>query len=359
LTDLPPYKHLAIRLDELPNGFPPTDEGIELRLLAYLFTPEEAELAAQLRLSPETAAAVAQRLGREPAAVARLLKGMARKGLIQAGRTPEGLGFGLLPFVVGIYEAQVGRIDAELARLFEDYYRQAFKHIMDIQPAVHRIVPVQEAVKVDLEIQPYESVTQILAQAQSWGVIDCICRKQQALVGKPCGHPVDVCMVFSPTPGAFDNSPAVRALTHPEALAVLHRAAEAGLVHSVSNSQGPIGYICNCCTCACGVLRGMAELGHANVVARSAFVSTISENDCIGCTACVSACQFDAITCEAVAEIYAPRCVGCGLCALACPEQAITLVLRPPEEVKPPPPSEDDWRRDRAAARGIDLQRVL
>ena len=36
------YKLLAQRLDELPNGYPPTPDGIELRLLEKLFTPEEA-----------------------------------------------------------------------------------------------------------------------------------------------------------------------------------------------------------------------------------------------------------------------------------------------------------------------------
>ena len=28
------YKKLAERLDALPNGFPPTEDGVELRLLA-------------------------------------------------------------------------------------------------------------------------------------------------------------------------------------------------------------------------------------------------------------------------------------------------------------------------------------
>ena len=41
-----PYKSLAERLDALPNGFPPTADGAELRLLVYLYTPEQAALAA-------------------------------------------------------------------------------------------------------------------------------------------------------------------------------------------------------------------------------------------------------------------------------------------------------------------------
>jgi hypothetical protein len=65
-----PYKQLAERLDALPNGFPPTEDGIELELLARLFTQEEAECASQLRMTPETPAQIAVRTGRTSATAA-------------------------------------------------------------------------------------------------------------------------------------------------------------------------------------------------------------------------------------------------------------------------------------------------
>ena len=100
MTDYTPYQALAKRLNELPQGFPATDDGSELRLLAYLFTPEEAALGAQLRLTLEKPAEIAERLGMEMREVAGLLKSMAKKGLIKVGGIPRGgLGFGALPFV--------------------------------------------------------------------------------------------------------------------------------------------------------------------------------------------------------------------------------------------------------------------
>jgi electron transport complex protein RnfB len=39
------YKQLAERLDALPNGFPATEDGIELERLAHLFSPEAARCA--------------------------------------------------------------------------------------------------------------------------------------------------------------------------------------------------------------------------------------------------------------------------------------------------------------------------
>ena len=353
------YRRLAERLDALPNGFPATESGAELRLLAALYTPEEADLAAQLRLTLETPAQLADRVGGDRAKLRQMLKGMARRGLIRAGRAEGGLGFGLLPFVVGIWENQLPRLDEHLARLFETYYQEAFAEVLIVDPPVHRVIPVGEAVNLYMEISPFESIVAIIDRAQSWGVTDCICRKELELLGKPCGHPLDVCMAMSESPGAFGASGTFRALTRDEALATLKRAADAGLVHTVSNNQKGIWYICNCCRCGCGILRGMAELGVANVVARSAFVNRVDEDLCVGCGICVERCQFEALELDDVVQVDERRCVGCGVCVPACPDGALSLVPRPEDQVMPPPETMDDWLALRAERRGLDLTKVL
>lgn len=345
------YHTLAQRLDSLPNGFPPTEDGIELRLLAYLFTEEDAALACDLSAALETPDQIAARLGREPRPLMGQLIGMAKRGLIKAARVPGGWGFGLLPFVVGIYEMQGPRIDSELARLFEEYYQKGFAQAMTTAPSVHRVIPVERAVRVDMEIQPYESATAIVEANAAWAVIDCICRKQKALIGDPCDHPVDVCLSLSVTPGFFDSIPGMTVLTKEKALGTLRRSAEAGLVHTVSNNQEGLTYICNCCTCSCGILRGIAELGMANAVARSAFVNTADPELCQGCGLCEDTCQLEALEVGSTAVVNAFRCVGCGVCILTCPEGALALIRRPADEVLPPPVTEEDWRAERAAAR--------
>jgi electron transport complex protein RnfB len=357
--DMTSYRQLAQRLDALPNGFPATDDGSELRLLAKLFTPEEAALASQLRMTPETPQELAERIGGEVRELRKMLKSMAKRGLIKAEKGDGGLAYGLMPFVVGIYEYQVDRLDAELAELFEDYYQKAFGQMVTVRPHFHRVLPVQETIKMGMEIHPYESVVSIIDRSQAWGVLDCICRKQKALLGDPCEHPLDVCMAMSTIPGAFDHNSTIRSLTREEALQTLKRAAEAGLVHTVSNNQEGIWYICNCCTCACGILRGLVDFGIANVVASSAFVNQVDESLCVPCGICVDYCQFNAISVNEVAHIDPNRCVGCGVCVLACPEEAMSLIRRPQEEISPPPLTEDEWRWKRAEERGVDIREVL
>jgi electron transport complex protein RnfB len=356
-----PYKKLAERLDALPNGFPPTVDGAELRLLEKLFTPEEAGLAALLRLTKETPEEIAARTSREPSKIRGLLKDMARRGLITAGRSQGGLGYGLMPFVVGIYEMQIGNLDEELAYLFEAYYRQAFADVLRVKPQVHRVIPVNESIKVDMEVRPYESAAEIINTSQAWGVLDCICRVQKALIGEGCDHPVDVCMAMSEIPNVFDGNATIRAVDRDEALETLRRAANAGLVHTVSNNQHGLHYICNCCTCSCGILRGMSELGIANVVARSSFVNQVDEMLCNGCETCLDFCQFEALAMgeDAAVKVNSVRCVGCGVCVPACPNQALVLVSRPEHEISAPPETMKEWGAQRASERGISLKGVL
>ncbi len=85
------YRRLADHLNALPNGFPPTDSGVELRILAKIFTPEEADLVSRLRLTLESPAEVAARLGADPQELGPRLKALARRSVVAVERTEAGL----------------------------------------------------------------------------------------------------------------------------------------------------------------------------------------------------------------------------------------------------------------------------
>ena len=357
--DDPVYKQLADRLDTIPNGYPATESGIELKLLAKMFASEEAATALHLTLTPEPAAQIAQRTGGDPQELETILSGMAERGLIHEKRRKDGVTYALLPFVVGIYELQLGHMDEEMARLFEDYYKEGFHELLRMEPAVQRVIPIEQNVPTDVEVMPYERASELLDEAQSWGVMDCICRKQKKLIGEACKHPVDVCMIFARRPGAFDESTTIRALTREEALGVLNRAAEAGLVHTVGNQQRGVYYVCNCCSCSCAILRGVAEYGIMSATAPSSYQAAIDEGACVGCELCVELCQFGALSLEgAVCVVDERRCFGCGQCILACEDDAIRLVPRTAGTAPRPPESMPDWIRERAGSREIDIKRL-
>lgn len=354
------YRKLARRLDAIPNGFPATQSGVELRLLAKIFTPEEATLAGVMRLSPEPAADIAERAGVDTRLAYRTLKGMVRKGLIWAKKGQGQLTFGLMPFVVGIYEEQLPRMDAELAALFEEYYQETRAGITHDAPSVHRVIPVEKAIPFEPEIFPYQRASELLEGARSWGVRDCICRVQQRLVGKGCERPVKNCLVFAPVEGAFDHSQATRPITKEEALHILDEAEEVGLIHSAANYRDRHFYICNCCTCCCGVMRGIAEFGIPTAIAHSNFRAVVDAEVCAACGDCLEHCQFAALSIsEWVCEVDYARCVGCGLCATACSTGALCLERRPEGEVPPLPADIKEWMVQRAHERSISIFDIL
>jgi electron transport complex protein RnfB len=355
------YRGLARKLDAIPNGFPATASGVELQLLARIFSEEEARVAAAMRLGPEPAADIAARAGVGEAAAARTLKLLAKKGLIR-WRSSEGrVAFGLRPFVVGIYEAHLPRMDAEFAALFERYLQETRGGaIFGDAPAVHRVIPIEQAIPFEVEIFPYERATGLIEGARSWGVRDCVCRVQQRLIGKGCEHPVENCIMFAPVERAFDGSEATRVITKDEALALLRDAADAGLVHSAANTREGIFYICNCCVCCCGILRGIAEFGHRSALAPSGFLARVDSSACVGCGACVERCQFGALSIvDGVCAVDRSRCVGCGLCVTACEAEALGLDRLEEGELTAPPADEVEWLARRARSRGIALDDIL
>jgi hypothetical protein len=185
------YKLLATELDRIPNGFPRTKSGVELQLLAKLFTPEDVALAATLTMEPKALSVIAEENHLEEAEAKSRLISMVKRGLIDLKRE-EGRGFvfHLIPFVVGFYERQNAKIDKEFAELFEQYYQEAFHQTMLAQPSVHRIIPLEKTIPVNIDVMPYEKASTYLDQAKSWGVLNCICRVQKRLIGQGCKHTV-------------------------------------------------------------------------------------------------------------------------------------------------------------------------
>ena len=76
------YLKLAKYLDEMPAGFPATDNGVELRILRRFFNPEEAEITLHVTLIPEEARVIARRAKISSEEAERHLAIMSKKGLI-------------------------------------------------------------------------------------------------------------------------------------------------------------------------------------------------------------------------------------------------------------------------------------
>ena len=140
------YEQLADALDKLPNGFPRTPSGVEIKILKKIFSPEEAALACQLGGTYEPLDELAKRNGLPVDQTRKQLLNLVRRGVLWLEKENGRPCVRLAPFVVGIYEAQLELMDHELAHLVEDYLAHGgAEGIMKPQPALHRVLPARSA----------------------------------------------------------------------------------------------------------------------------------------------------------------------------------------------------------------------
>jgi ferredoxin len=347
------YERLANALNALPNSFPRTKSNIEITLLKKILLPEEAFLAGQLSIKRETVNVIAQRTGLSETQTAERLKAMLARGFVK-GNSDKGI-YRLAPFIVGIYESQLEVMDHELAHLAEEYLEQGGIEIMKPRPAIHRTIPAQSAVKTEW-ILPYDNLRQIMMACDTFRVRDCICRKQQDLEGtRKCKFPLHVELIFYTSGNVSTEPPVPPFITKEEALAVLDKTEKIGLVHTVSNISKGINYICNCCGCCCGILRGITEFGIEKSVAAANYYSVIDPEKCKACGTCIKRCQMHAITAnnDEISSVNRDKCIGCGLCVTGCPANVARLELKPAEERIEPPADFATWEQDRLVNRGL------
>jgi len=345
------YEKLADALDRLPNGFPRTPSNVEIPLLKKIFAPDEAIIAGTLTGEMEPVTVIAGRVGLPEKEALSKLFSMAKRWQVFFDKKEGAAYFRLAPFIVGVYEGHLERMDHEFAHLFEEYMDDGGAvGIMKPLPALHRVVPARGTVRSEF-ILPYDDVKAMLEAGRTFGVRDCICRKQQDLVEKrQCTFPLKNCLYFS----TVDRPPRPDDISKEQAMNILDETEKIGLVHTVSNIIEGVFYICNCCGCCCGILSCVTKYGIEESVARANYFAVINEETCTGCGVCIERCQVNAITeQDGIAVVDTKRCIGCGLCVTGCPDTAVELKRRADAEIIHPPDNFEIWEQQRLKNRDI------
>jgi len=346
------YVKLRDFLDAMPAGFPATDSGVEMRILKKLFTPEDAGMVLSMTRDLESPAAIAQRCGIQEEEAAGRLESMALRGLIGRETVEGEVRYRAEQFLVGIYEFQGRTIDREFSELIEEYIPYLGLSWASLKTDQLRVVPVASAVDVTPAIATYDRIRDLVESRGTMGVCDCICSKQQELLGNSCSYPLERCMVFSEDIDFYiENGFPMRKIDLDEALRLLDRSEELGLVLRPDNAQ-EIRFVCSCCSCCCPSLRLLKVFPNPADLLHSNYRSAIDLDRCDTCAVCIERCPMDAVVeGEEFMEINPARCIGCGVCLSSCPQEAISLVPR--EDAATPPRDWEETLNRIAVERGL------
>ena len=304
-----------------------------LDILKELFTEEEAVLASNLSFAPEDVKTIARRVGKKVEEIVPILDKMAKKGLIYTDEKKSVRRYCLLLLVPGMMELQFMKGEespgkVRLARLFDDFFEMMGADFYDVDTPLPRVLPVESKIPPVL-VLPYEKASQYINDSSYIAVSICYCRHQAKLLGKGCKRPLDVCMTFGPFAEFAVKHGFGRKVSTKEALEVIDRCEEAGLVHLTENCQEKITFICNCCGCCCGFMRGITKYDKPNSIASSNFLCAVDEGSCSGCELCIERCYVKALSMSGgIAKVDTNRCIGCGLCSVVCPTDSMSLVRK-------------------------------
>jgi NAD-dependent dihydropyrimidine dehydrogenase PreA subunit len=336
-----------------------------IKILKYFIMEDEVDFIFSFaEKKSQTMEQLKQSSGLPEDEILRKVKALASRGVIFNQPNSKGvMVYRLLPlFNVGTFEYKfMGKLEktprdreisdlftqlfADLRNLVQDNYDVIVPVLMNMPP-VDRTVPVwenkprKETVKIVINqklegaterVVPSRRVEELIQKFDEIALGHCFCRHYKDMTGNPCKQTAEreTCFTFGKSARFTSEQGFSRMITKEEALKVLKKAEEDGLVHKAYHPNFDITKdetsICNCCRCCCA---NAVDNMIAPISTVTHFLAQVNADLCVGCGKCVEKCHTYAayLGDDKKAHRKEERCIGCGVCAHFCPKNAVTLV---------------------------------
>ncbi len=338
------YQSLLNRINAFPAGAPPSD--LVQKILAILFTPDEAALVARLPIRSFRASKAAALWGVDVAKARETCHMLAGKGLLVDVERDGESEYSLPPPMAGFFEFALMRVRPDidqkaLSELFYQYLNvdeDFIKELFSTETQLGRTYVNEEALSAapSLQVLDFDRVSFLVQEASATAVGICYCRHKMSHVGRACTNRQDNCITLNSAAESLIKHGIAREISKAEALEIFQDARASRLVQFGENVREGVNFICNCCKCCCEGMIAARRFGWLHPVHATAFQPEEIPGTCRNCGQCLSSCPVDAIS--RAHHLDDPRpghgpnlnidldiCLGCGVCVAHCPARALQL----------------------------------
>jgi len=320
---------------------PPLGDKL-IRLVAHLFSPEEALLCRHLTFFyPRSPNKVARMAGRSVNDVIPTLDLLGQRRIIHKSEDK----YILYPMIPGIFEyiLMTGKKTAwhrKYAALINDLFSTGYiRDYLTRRINAVRNIPVQQVIENKNHIINADLMSEMIDAHDHFAVLHhCPCRQSLHITGNNCKRATinDGCLVLGEFSRVTVERGNGRRVSKEELNDIVAERWEKKLVFLTSNVAPSIeNVICTCCDCCC---HGLEVLNHFSnkFLAPSHYKAEVDESICNHCGKCATVCNTYAhIFINKKHKFNEKKCIGCGNCIAACTRHA--LRLNENKAYKPPP----------------------
>ena len=345
------YEEVRQKLTLGPLFAPKHHKTIEI--MKILWNEEEIKILSHFPSADKTISLrnLVKETGIEKKELKNILDKLASKGTISKMANK----FGLIPLAPGVFEKYyLAREDTKenmekIAVIFREFFDEIlpqllletkFKLLRPVLPynSKEKLIQIDKPINAETKVLTSELVEALIEKHDVFAVVPCQCRLLGQYAGQPCkvAPAEDGCLFGGIVAEGVIAMGVGRKLNKEEAIEYIKECERRGLVHNTVDdiSAESQVFICNCCSCHCGVLyptKNHRVMG----VNPSNYIPQINPELCVKCGTCAEKCPMGAIyhiypnktdSSDEHMLIRREYCIGCGVCAVNCPNGAIILL---------------------------------
>ncbi|NHI92831.1 MAG: 4Fe-4S dicluster domain-containing protein [Candidatus Lokiarchaeota archaeon] len=275
---------------------------------------------------------------------------MVRRGVILKMGKKYGI-FAAMPGLIEFYfianeneeEMKMGAklLDESFGKIAPEWFASGYPFFRNLPSSSlkEKTIEIDEKIEdVGQKFLVYEDIEAYINRCTNITVVNCACRTISDLLGDKCEKMTeDVCMALNMAGDSLEPYGLGRKVSKEEALEIVKKCEDSGLIHTINNASGPDApmMICNCCPCHCEVIKALKKFQNPSALARSNFKPVFNQENCVLCNKCIQICPMDALwhhyshtgkNAEERVMFKENFCIGCGLCAHHCPKDAIKMI---------------------------------